>query len=94
VTLVVPPVHVSTPAVYQAWDALGGPTADGPNDLEAAAITVAPSLAVWRDRIGDLTGVPPVLAGSGATWFLEGERDNALAALDDEGVTVLVARTV
>ena len=42
----------------------------------------------------DLTGVPPVLAGSGATWFLEGERDNALAALDDEGVTVLVARTV
>jgi len=94
VTLVVPPVHVSTPAVYQAWDALGGPTADGPNDLEAAAITVAPSLAVWRDRVGDLTGVPPVLAGSGATWFLEGERDNALAALGDEGVTVLVARTV
>ena len=26
VTLVVPPLHVSTPAVYRAWDALGGPT--------------------------------------------------------------------
>ena len=35
VTLVVPPLHVSTPAVYRAWDALGGPTAEGPNDLEA-----------------------------------------------------------
>jgi 4-diphosphocytidyl-2-C-methyl-D-erythritol kinase len=32
-TLVVAPLQVSTPAVYQAWDHLGGPTADGPNDL-------------------------------------------------------------
>ena len=30
VTLVVPPLHVSTPAVYRAWDALGGPTRNGP----------------------------------------------------------------
>ena len=29
--------HVSTPAVYRAWDELGGPTATGPNDLEPAA---------------------------------------------------------
>ena len=27
VTLVVPPLNVSTPAVYRAWDDLGGPTA-------------------------------------------------------------------
>ncbi len=40
VTLVVPPIHVSTPDVYRAWDDLGGPTADGPNDLEPAALAV------------------------------------------------------
>ena len=28
VTLVVPPLRVSTPAAYAAWDELGGPTAD------------------------------------------------------------------
>ncbi len=33
----------STPAVYRAWDELGGPTADGPNDLEPAAIAVEPA---------------------------------------------------
>ena len=43
-TLLTPPVHCSTPAVYRAWDDLGGPTADGPNDLEPAALLVAPEL--------------------------------------------------
>jgi 4-diphosphocytidyl-2-C-methyl-D-erythritol kinase len=93
VTLVVPPLHVSTPAVYRAWDELGGPTADGPNDLEPAAIAVEPRLAHWRDRIGQLTGTAPTLAGSGATWFVAGERDDALASLRGEGVTVVVARS-
>lgn len=93
VTLVVPPIHVSTPAVYRAWDELGGPTADGPNDLEPAALAVVPALARWRDRIGDLTGVSPILAGSGATWFVHGERDDALAALGDEGASVVVTTT-
>ena len=93
VTLVVPPVHVSTPAVYRAWDALGGPTATGPNDLEPAAVAVEPALARWRDRIEALAGVIPVLAGSGATWFVPGERDDALASLRREGVAVVVART-
>ena len=94
VTLVVPPVHVSTPAVYRAWDELGGPTAPGPNDLEPAALVVAPELAGWRDRIEALAGVAPVLAGSGATWFVPGERDDALASLRSEGADVVVARTV
>ncbi len=93
VTLVVPPLHVSTPAVYRAWDELGGPTADGPNDLEPAAVAVEPRLALWRDRIGELTGVAPTLAGSGATWFVRGKRDDALASLRDEGVTIVVARS-
>jgi hypothetical protein len=47
-TLLTPPLHVSTPAVYAAWDSLGGPVAEGPNDLEPAALVVAPSLASWR----------------------------------------------
>jgi 4-diphosphocytidyl-2-C-methyl-D-erythritol kinase len=93
-TLVVPPLHVSTPAVYRAWDELGGPTAAGPNDLEPAALSVEPALRGWRERIAELAGVAPVLAGSGATWFVPGKRDDALASLRSEGVAVVVARTV
>lgn len=71
-TLLTPPLHVSTPAVYKAWDALGGPTADGPNDLEPAALLVCPDLARYREQLGNATGQVPVLAGSGSTWFVEG----------------------
>jgi 4-diphosphocytidyl-2-C-methyl-D-erythritol kinase len=74
-TLLTPPFAVSTPAVYRAWDDLGGPRAGGPNDLEPAAVAVEPRLVEWRDRLGDLTGATPVLAGSGATWFVEGTFD-------------------
>lgn len=93
-TLVIPPLRVSTPAAYRAWDELGGPTAEGPNDLEPAALMVEPEMARWRDRIGELAGVAPILAGSGATWFVEGARDDALASLEGEGAAVLVTRTV
>ena len=71
-TLVLPPFGCATPAVYAAWDELGGPTADGPNDLEPAALRVEPRLARWRDALGDATGQTPVLAGSGSTWFVPG----------------------
>ena len=71
-TLVTPPFGCSTPAVYRAWDELGGPRADGPNDLEPAALAVAPELATWRDGLAAATGRVPVLAGSGSTWFVEG----------------------
>jgi 4-diphosphocytidyl-2-C-methyl-D-erythritol kinase len=74
-TLLTPPVHCSTPDVYRAWDELGGPTSDGPNDLEPAALHVAPALAEWRDRLGDATGQTPVLTGSGSTWFVEGAHE-------------------
>lgn len=94
VTLVIPPLRVSTPAAYRAWDELGGPTAPGPNDLEPAALRVAPELARWRDLIGDATGRTPVLAGSGATWFVHGEHSNALATLGGEGAEIIAARTV
>jgi 4-diphosphocytidyl-2-C-methyl-D-erythritol kinase len=94
VTLVIPPLTVSTPAAYRAWDDLGGPTADGHNDLEPAALAVEPELRRWRDLIGERTGSVPILAGSGATWFTDGEHGNALADLVDEGATVVTARTV
>jgi len=71
-TLLTPPLFVSTPAVYRAWDELGGPSGGGPNDLERAALVVEPRLAVWRERLGDATGQTPTLAGSGSTWFVEG----------------------
>jgi 4-diphosphocytidyl-2-C-methyl-D-erythritol kinase len=71
-TLLTPPFGVSTAAVYEAWDRLGGLSAKGPNDLEPAALAVEPRLAAWRDRLGDATGQQPILAGSGSTWFVAG----------------------
>jgi 4-diphosphocytidyl-2-C-methyl-D-erythritol kinase len=76
-TLVTPPFGCATPEVYRAWDRLGGPRAEGPNDLEPAALAVEPRLAVWRDRLADATGAVPVLAGSGSTWFVEGDHPDA-----------------
>ena len=72
ITLAMPPFGCSTPAVYTAWDDLGGPTADGPNDLEPAALVVEPRMAAFRDALGDATGITPQLAGSGSTWFVPG----------------------
>jgi 4-diphosphocytidyl-2-C-methyl-D-erythritol kinase len=72
-TLLIPPFGCDTAAVYRAWDDLGGPTAEGTNDLEPAALHVEPRLAEWRDRLGSATGRVPMLAGSGSTWFVEGE---------------------
>jgi 4-diphosphocytidyl-2-C-methyl-D-erythritol kinase len=100
VTLIVPPLVVSTPAVFRTWDELGGPQAHGPNDLEPAALIVEPRLAEWRDLIVAATGQRPILAGSGATWILPGvwdtpgERDNALDSVRSEGASVMVARTI
>ena len=76
-TLATPPFGCSTAAVYRAWDALGGPTAAGPNDLEPAALRVEPGLARWRERLGEATGQVPVLAGSGSTWYVEGSYPGA-----------------
>jgi 4-diphosphocytidyl-2-C-methyl-D-erythritol kinase len=74
-TLLTPPIHCSTPAVYAEWDRLGGPRAEGPNDLEPAALSLNPELVAWRDRLGDATGQAPVLAGSGSSWFVEGAHE-------------------
>ena len=77
--LVLPPVTVDTTAAYRAWDARRG-ASDAPvpagkhgNDLEEAALDVAPSLARWRDCFEEACGERPRLAGSGAAWFVEGD---------------------
>jgi len=92
-TLLIPPLYVSTVAAYDMWDGLGCRTADGDNDLEPAAIAVEPRLAYWRDWITDLTGTRPTLAGSGATWWLEGHHAAQLAELGDDGATVIETST-
>lgn len=71
-TLLIPPLHVPTGAVYRMWDDLASTRPAGPNDLEPAALAVCPELAEWRDRLGNATGETPVLAGSGSTWFVPG----------------------
>ncbi len=71
-TLLTPPLHVSTLDVYRTWDRLGGPRGDNGNDLEPAALRVAPELARWRDLLGERSGSNPRLAGSGGTWFVPG----------------------
>ncbi len=71
-TLLTPPLHCSTPAVYRAWDDLGGPSGEWGNDLEPAAIAVEPELERWRDELAEMTGQRPRLAGSGSTWWVEG----------------------
>lgn len=85
VVVAVPPLHVSTPAVYEAWDELGGPASartvplpDGfglpvtelVNDLEPAALAVEPALEAFRDRLAGAAKRPVSLAGSGAAWFV------------------------
>jgi hypothetical protein len=55
---------------------------------------VEPRLRWWRDAIAERLGAAPTLAGSGATWFTEGEHSDALVDLIDEGATVVGAHAV
>jgi len=72
-TLWTPALRCSTPEVYRAWDDMGSPIGDHGNDLEPAALVVEPRLAEWRDELAAISGQRPRLAGSGSTWFVEGE---------------------
>lgn len=104
--LVLPPLSVDTAAVYRQWDdRRAGATRRrddglGGNDLEGAAIDVAPALVRWRDRLAEVTGHRPRLAGSGSAWFVEGEPDGLGLAghdflvMDDEQAPVVSVRTV
>ena len=72
-TLLTPPVGCPTPDVYRRWDEMGGPLGEHGNDLEPAAVGLVPALVRWRDELEDTAGCRPKLAGSGSTWFVEGE---------------------
>jgi 4-diphosphocytidyl-2-C-methyl-D-erythritol kinase len=72
ITLFIPPVHTPTPLVYRTWDEMGAPTGENRNDLEPAALRAVPELAIWKNRIADVIGSVPTLAGSGSTWFAIG----------------------
>lgn len=71
-TLLIPPFGCSTPAVYRRWDEMGGPQGPNGNDLEPAAREVEPRLDDYRQALEQATGKTARLAGSGATWFVEG----------------------
>ncbi len=76
--LLLPPFGVDTVAVYRAWDVLATEgrlpaSSPGGNDLEAAALAVEPRLADWRRALQEATGRTARLAGSGSTWFVEGD---------------------
>ncbi len=92
--VVVPPFRLATPAVYRAWDALGGPRSmrvlpapmavaalvDGlVNDLEPAAEVVEPAVRAFRERIEVLSARPALLAGSGSAHFVPCDTTEAAA---------------
>jgi 4-diphosphocytidyl-2-C-methyl-D-erythritol kinase len=101
----VPSFGVSTPAVYEAWDHLGGPRAkracpappalaelfpDGlVNDLEPAAEAAEPRLVHFRDALEGLAGRPAVLAGSGSAYVVHLAVAGEAAALANEVAATL-----
>ncbi len=104
------PFGIDTGAVYRAWDGLAaqGVVVPSPpprpaeavgNDLEAPALLVEPRLGRWRDRIGELTGERPRLAGSGSTWFIEGTPaeiglgDRTAVTIEGETAQIVAVRT-
>lgn len=91
ITLVIPPIQVSTPLAYRAWDDLGGPHDPSQplfNDLEVAALAVEPALVEWKSAIARVAGTTPTLAGSGSTWFLIGHHGHIATALPEARVVL------
>lgn len=87
ITLVCPPLHVDTGAVYRAFDRLPHP-GDVRNHLEHAAIAVEPTLGHWLERIEAGCGERPTLAGSGASWWLEGHHPELVDSLPEARVVL------
>lgn len=96
--LVNPGTPLSTASVFRAWDGIDrGPlatgalaaAADGRNDLQPAAIAIAPEIAAVLERLRNAPGVRLArMSGSGATCFAlfdsEAERDAAEASLGED----------
>ena len=94
VTLVVPPLTVSTRPSTGPGTSWAGRRRPATTTSSRRRSGSSRRWRTWRDRIGDASGETPMLAGSGATWLVPGERVDALAALRDEGAAVIVARAV
>lgn len=67
--LVSPRFEVPTTAVYAAFDKMAA--GNGGNDLEMAAISVAPEIKKIKDQLYRTTGGDWRMSGSGPTLFLE-----------------------
>lgn len=83
--IVVPPVELSTPAIYQQWDEMGGPSGVAVsashippglrpfqplrNDLQPAAEALAPEVAEWRAELATRWQRPVAMTGSGPALF-------------------------
>ncbi len=96
VVIATPPLHSSTPAVYRAWDELGGPRATRAiaapsalagcttalvNDLEPAAEAVEPRLAEFR-RAFQARGRPRTVPGRERLGLLRVARRSRTCARD------------
>jgi 4-diphosphocytidyl-2-C-methyl-D-erythritol kinase len=94
-----PPFGLSTPDVYRAWDALGGPratrTVPAPgrvaallpelaNDLAPAAEALEPRLVEFRAALEAATGRPALLAGSGSAYVVPVPDARSLPTLVEE----------
>ena len=51
---------------------MGGPKSPNGNALEPAAIDVYPELQKWKEILEEHSQEEARLAGSGSTWFVEG----------------------
>ncbi len=67
IVIATPTFGCATPAVYRAWDELGGPLGET-NDLQVAAEHVEPRLAAFKEQVEIAAGAPAVLAGSGSSY--------------------------
>lgn len=83
--IVVPPIELSTPAVFRQWDRMGEP--EGPvfptaalppalreygplrNDLYPAAVAAAPGIEEWRSALAETWVRPVAMSGSGSALF-------------------------
>lgn len=83
--VVVPPLELSTAAVYRQWDAMNEPEGEalpfrdvppalrglGPlqNDLWPAALSLAPEMGDWRSELVQAWGTAVAMSGSGSALF-------------------------
>ncbi|TAN22469.1 MAG: 4-(cytidine 5'-diphospho)-2-C-methyl-D-erythritol kinase [Actinomycetota bacterium] len=70
--LLLSPFGVSTRDVYMKFDELNRDEKEATNQLESAAQACEPRLAISKKVLRKFSGVEPILAGSGSTYFIQG----------------------